>query len=467
MRPGKHLAAFFFILLSFSATYACSCLPSRPPCNYYGTADAIFLGRVIGSTEPHAAIDADGNEKAFDVGTVKFLVAENYKGAPGPEVEVYSGATSSCGYRFVRNESYVVYAYRSTSGALSTTICSRTRLVSAAAEDLEYFRGLAKAKAGGTLYGNLMRFIRDPAEGSVEEGPKMSGVKIVVTGEGRTIETMTNANGEYRLTGLPPGDYDAYPELPSTLGFTSNRDKNKSRDFGRFEGREPVPLVDRGCGELSFTVEFNGSVSGKVVDAEGKPVKEVEVNLMSGDNSEKNWFTSTDREGRYEFRMVQPGRYLLGFNLKWSPDKDDPYPKTYYPGVKTRSETTLLTIGEGVQLKGYDLTLPPKLTEREVMVTVVWPDGRTVVNVEVFYEISEGLSLGERVKTDKQGRAVLRLFEDYRYLIYGRAERDDNDVHSAPVEIVVNADLAPLRVVLDKPGYGSSAKDALKRKSPQ
>lgn len=449
MHPRKYLAVFFFILLSFSATYACSCFPARPPCNYYGEADAIFLGRVVSGTERQATIEADGNKKLFDVGTVRFLVEESYKGVPGREVEVYSDATNSCSLWFVRNETYVVYAYRSTSGVLSTNMCSRTRSMSAAAEDLEYFRGLAKAKAGGTLYGNLMRYIRDPAEGSVEEGPKMSGVKIVVTGEGRTMETMTNANGEYRLTGLPSGDYDAYPELPANLGFYSNRDKNKSRDFGRFEGRESVRLVDRGCGDLNFTVEFNGSVSGKVVDAEGKPVKEIAVNLMSGDNSDKNWFTSTDRDGRYEFRMVQPGRYLLGFNLKWVPNNDNPYPKTYYPGVKTRSETTLLTVGEGEQLKGYDLTLPPKLTERDVIVAVVWPDGRPAVNVEVVYEISEGTSLGERRKTDKQGKVLLSLFEGYRYIVYGNAERDDNDVRSAPVEILVNADLVPVRVVLE------------------
>jgi hypothetical protein len=204
-----------------------------------------------------------------------------------------------------------------------------------------------------------------------------------------------------------------------------------------------------------------------VLDAEGKPVKEIQLNLVPENNGDKERWTWTNEEGRYEFRLVQPGSYLLGFNLKWVPDKDDPYPKTYYPGVKTRSEAALITVGEGERLKGYDMTLPPKLTEREVTVTVVWPDGKPAVGVDVYYEISEGTSSGEAVKTDKQGKAVLSLFENYRYILSSTTERNNKDVHSAPVEIVVDKRLEPLKFVLDKPGYGYDEQRALKRKSPQ
>ena len=460
MRPGKHLAAFFFILLSFSAAYACSCAPTRSPCNYYAT-DAVFLGRVVGSSE-RKTYTSNGEKIVVDVGTIRFLVQENYKGAPGYEVEVESGVP--CASSFFRNESYVVYAGRMpNSDKLYTGMCTRTRHVSAAEEDLAYWRGLATAKPGATLYGNVTRIIGDARHGPFEEGPKMAGVKIIVTGEGRSFETTTDANGQFKLTGLSPGGYDAYPELPNNLGSTSTRDKEDK--FGRFLNRDPVRLADRGCREVNFTVQFNGSVSGRVVDAEGKPAKEIQVSLVSGDDGDKDWWTWTDEEGRYEFPMVQPGSYLLGFNLRWVPDKDDPYPKTFYPGVKTRSEAALLTLGEGEKLKGYDMTLPIKLTTRQVTATVVWPDGSPAVNVDVRYEISEGTSPGESVKTDKQGRAVLTLFENYSYIVLGSTERNNNDVHSAPIEIVVNKHLKPFKLVLNQDGYGEDEKEALKRKS--
>jgi len=34
----------------------------------------------------------------------------------------------------------------------------------------------------------------------------MSGVKVTVRAKVKTIETLTNDAGEYRVTGLPPGD---------------------------------------------------------------------------------------------------------------------------------------------------------------------------------------------------------------------------------------------------------------------
>src|SRR5262245_27513896 len=114
--------------------------------------------------------------------------------------------------------------------------------------------------------------------------------------------------------------------------------------------------------------------------------------------------------------MVQPGNYLLGFNRRWVPDKEDPYPRTYYPGVNKQSEAVLITVGEGEKLKGYDLTLPKPLAELEVTATVVWPDGRPAVKASVDFEISEGTSLGASATTDEKGMATFKLFDNFSYV---------------------------------------------------
>jgi len=291
----------------------------------------------------------------------------------------------------------------------------------------------------------------------------MAGVKILVTGAGRATETTTNDAGEYRVTGLPPGDYDVFPQLPANLGAVSNRDNQDN--IGRFTGRTPVRLADRSCGQLSFTVQFSGVISGKVVDANGEPVKEAELNLVSGDDDEKQWWAWTDKEGVYEFRMVQPGSYLLGFNLMWAPDKDDPYPKTFYPGVKTRSEAALIIVGEGEKLKGYDMTLPPRLQERQLKVTVVWPDGKPATNATVQYEANEISSLSSRVNTSDKGMAVVGLFENHYYIVYAYIEH--KKIHSAPIEVFAGKKLKPIRLVLAQEGNLYDEKEALRRKSPK
>ena len=464
MRIFQSFVAILFILLAFDLVAACSCARPGSPCNYYGTASAIFVGRAVGSAERKTVIDENGDKITYDVGTIRFLVLENFKGASGYEVQVSSGTGGGdCGYWFRRNETYVVYAYLLDDGkTLYTHICTRTRPVSAATEDLEYLRSLSSAKPGATLNGRLIRLLGDPERGPVSEGPKMAGVKVVVTGEGKTIETVTNDAGEYRVSGLSPGDYDAFPELPDNLSAVSNRDKKDN--FGRFTGREPIRLTDRGCGEINFSVEFNGIISGRILDAAGEPAKEVHLRLGSAEDVDKERWTWTDKEGYYEFVRVPPGSYLLGFNLTWAPDKDGPYPRTFYPGVKTREEAALITVGEGEKLKGYNMTLPPRLSEREVKVTVVWPDGRPAAGVRVYYEMNDVTDLGESVQTDAKGQATLTLFDNYHYIIYSTVERNGKDVHAAPVEVLVDKSLKPLKFVLSKAGYGMKERDALKRK---
>jgi len=467
MRTYKHFAAVLFILFAFDAAYACSCRQPDPPCAHYGAASAIFLGRVVGSAERKSAPDEHGNKTVFDVGTIRFLIQENFKGAPGYEVEIHSGTGGGdCGYWFLRNESYLVYAYRSKDdNKLYTNICTRTTHLTQADEDLAYLRGLANAKPGATLHGRLIRVIGDSEYRPVKEGPKMVGVKVIVTGEGKTIETLTDDQGEYSVTGLPAGDYDAFPQLPGNLGAVSNRDRRD--DFGRFTAREPVRLVDRGCGELSFAVQFDGRVSGKVVDAAGAPAKEIQVNLLAGEDLQKSWYTWTDNEGHYEFVLVQPGSYLLGFNLKWAPDEKDPYPKTFYPGVKTRTEASLLTVGEGEKLKGYDMTLPPRLRERQVNVTVVWPDGKPAVGAGVLYSMTDAKSFGERIDTNEKGGAVLKLFDNHSYLIYANGSSNEKDFHSPPIEVLVDKTVKPIKLVLSKEGYGYDDNEKPTRKAPQ
>jgi hypothetical protein len=467
MRTSKHFAAVIFILLAFDATYACSCVNPRPPCAYYGNTSAIFLGRVVGSAERKSYLDKDGNKTVYDVGTIRFLVQENFVGAPGYEVEIHSGTGGGdCGYWFRRNESYIVYAYRSQEdNKLYTSICTRTKHVSQAEEDLAFLRGLANAKPGATLYGELERLEGSAENGRVKVAPPMAGVKVVITGEGKTVETITDDKGQYRIGGLAAGEYDAFPELPENLGFVSTHDKRDN--FGRFTSRERVRLTDGGCAESSFIVKFNGTVSGRVFDAAGEPAKEAQINLLWGDRVDEYESTWTDKEGYYKFVMVQPGSYLLGFNLTWAPDKDHPYPKTFYPGVKTRAEASLLTVGEGEQLKGYDMTLPPRLHERHLKVTVVWPDGKPAAGVDVAFEVNEATDNGQRVESDAQGTALLSLFENHYYIIYAQAERGEKQFYSRPIEVLVDQDLKPLKLVLSKEGYGYRDGDALKRKAPQ
>ena len=54
-----------------------------------------------------------------------------------------------CGYDFRRGSDYIVYASKKPGGGLSASICTPTRLVENAAEDLKYFPRACPSIAGG------------------------------------------------------------------------------------------------------------------------------------------------------------------------------------------------------------------------------------------------------------------------------------------------------------------------------
>jgi hypothetical protein len=127
------------LLSSGPSAEACSCLVPGPPSEAFESASAVFVGTVKGVTRT----DSNFGERIF-----RLSIEEAFKGVSGAEVEIRTPANSAaCGYDFEKGQQYVVYAHiRSSDDRLVTTICTRTRPVSNAKEDLEYLRSLGKGK---------------------------------------------------------------------------------------------------------------------------------------------------------------------------------------------------------------------------------------------------------------------------------------------------------------------------------
>lgn len=140
--------ALFFV--SESAASACSCMPPGPPREEAERARAVFAGEVV-EVEPAGEVVKKADEKCEqEQGAwqsampthknvrVRFKVTRVWKNVAASEVVVTTPTNSAaCGYAFRKGESYVVYAYGSGElGQLTTGLCSRTRTLSSAEEDL-------------------------------------------------------------------------------------------------------------------------------------------------------------------------------------------------------------------------------------------------------------------------------------------------------------------------------------------
>lgn len=104
--------------------YACSCVRPPAPNQALANAAVVFSGRVTNIERVKGRLN------------VTFRVDKHWKGTPGQSLTVQTSATTAtCGYPFKVGQTYLVYADRR-QGGLQTNQCSRTTLLSQAAEDL-------------------------------------------------------------------------------------------------------------------------------------------------------------------------------------------------------------------------------------------------------------------------------------------------------------------------------------------
>ena len=317
--------------------YPCSCGGSGPPCQEVWNADAVFAGTVR-AIEP---VDHDAHGQPYRSVLVKIDVQQAFvNSAPGP-IEIITAADGpSCGYAFTVGKQYLVYA-RKTAGAprYSTSICSRTRLLESAEEDLGYLRTLPSAGAGGRIYGRINEWTRHPAEEQGADNGPLENVVVSVRGAAFSREAATDRHGRYDISGLSAGELTLSVHAP--LGFES-----------RHLERE-VELKDlRACTENNFTLSKVATASGTIADAAGNPIAGVEVDAVAAELAgyEPPQYHSpvrTDARGRFEFERLPPGEYVFGVNLTKRFGGRPGGRPTFFPGTAAAREAAVIELTAG------------------------------------------------------------------------------------------------------------------------
>ena len=120
------------LMFGTDASLACTCAPAKSAGQELERSTAVFSGKVI-EIRRHKR-----DEDTFGKVEVVFRVGRAWKGVERRTVSVYTSSQSSaCGYGFKEGRTYLVYAHGNTEGRLSTSICSRTRRLKDAGEDLD------------------------------------------------------------------------------------------------------------------------------------------------------------------------------------------------------------------------------------------------------------------------------------------------------------------------------------------
>jgi carboxypeptidase family protein len=174
-------------------------------------------------------------------------------------------------------------------------------------------------------------------------------------------KTITDQDGYYRIPNLAAGSYTVNASAPAfVMADAKDSGKMKSVLIGEDENVEGI----------NFSLLRGGVITGRVTDANERPVIEQQVNIYPADSPEqrKPLFAvsgaQTDDRGVYRAFGLLPGRYRVAAGVS-----DDEsintyiqigrvsYKQVFYTDATDQAKATTIEVKEGSEVDNIDITL--------------------------------------------------------------------------------------------------------------
>ncbi len=214
------------ILVSAPAAAVCRVPQPRLVCAEYFHEQLVVVAKLVRSTYVTTGHDLDGHE--YELRTARVL-----RGKIGPTFNIWEENSSGrAGFAWKTGRSYVLFlSYSKRDQAWSLDGCGNSGPTGQAGRVLEEVQQLRAGKSGGVIEGHVYRY------------EAIAGVKILVRGDGRRFETVTNRKGEFKIR-VPAGQYIASASLDK-MSFVGD-------DFS-YEDPQNIAIENGGCAQLEFT----------------------------------------------------------------------------------------------------------------------------------------------------------------------------------------------------------------------
>lgn len=445
MRVACSAAFVTVLVLSSRTAAACECLGGGPPCQNYFQVDAVFVGTVRAISTIGGTPDA-----TFQRHSVTFTIERAFRGVEGMTVDVATGVGGGdCGYEFKAGERYLVYAYKNGRTGLSTSICSRTRPMSAAGDDLSFIERMPPLGTGGRVYGVITHRERDLVHGGTRKYDQVPPIHLLLRGKSGGFDAQSDEHGRYEITGVAPGAYELQIIPPANFGQT-------------YLQPGTIVLRDaRACAEADVEVRYDGRISGFVQDGNGYPAQGIDVELIASDMviapGAEMLKAKSSPTGFYEFTDVPPGEYMVGVSLRHTREPDVLYPRTFHPGAPVWPDATVVTIGEGDHRQLEPFRLPAPRQRRELTGVVIWPDARPAAGAFVsLIDGDHGFHLaGAGMRVDVDGRFGFVVHDGLSYTVRASFNIADDpqrrQLEASAGPFVVSSQTAPITLRLIAP----------------
>ncbi|HYW71337.1 MAG TPA: carboxypeptidase regulatory-like domain-containing protein [Pyrinomonadaceae bacterium] len=190
-------------------------------------------------------------------------------------------------------------------------------------------------------------------------------VNTLVYPQSIVAQTVSDADGKYRLSSLVPGQFGISAVAPTfVVPALPNADPT---------GRMLNLSADENVEGVDFKLVRGGVITGRVTDADGKPVMDERLTLTPVDETGKplplapqRWpnpfIYNTDDRGIYRIWGLPAGRYKasVGDNGSGASLRSGYYARTYHPDTTDVAKAAIIELSEGGEAKNVDITLGPR-----------------------------------------------------------------------------------------------------------
>jgi protocatechuate 3,4-dioxygenase beta subunit len=284
-------------------------------------------------------------------------------------------------------------------------------------------------------------------------------ITVTVTRDGMADTAVTDRAGDFRMESRGPGTYRVSVEVPE-----------------RFYSEDPLTMVTlrdpRNCAEVAAVLHDNGHVAGRVVDAAGRPVAGLTIELGPVTRSQGSPSPSfgearrglggggrrtvTDRDGRYALARIPPGRFVLSVPAGSARATGGRPLRVFHPGVESVAAATRVAVAAGERVGLADFRIPAQQTYVAVSGMVFDADGTPAEGARVYLKgVGEDDPIvSEPVPVDFMGRFVIAARAGSEYRLFaeraragGRSSRVDS-TDEMPLTAVDG--LKPVRLTLER-----------------
>ena len=252
-----------------------------------------------------------------------------------------------------------------------------------------------------------------------------------------TYGALSNAEGKFTITRLPPGPYSVSADR---VGFVMTGQGGAIRPltFTLAPGEKKA--------DLKLTLTPTGAITGRVLDASGEPAPGVMVQPIGGGGGQS---TTTDEQGRYRLGGLRPGKYRVratpqqglpfGNEIRTDGTSDVHQSATYYPVALSRASAQRLDVQPAIPLTGIDIRLVNTAIVSVSGKVSGIPEGSVRTSIQVMRESEDNWGGPENVvKAD--GTFHISHLDPGKYTLtavsLGKGGPQRN-VTSAPVEVEI------------------------------